>query len=63
MTARVKGGKKWRTVRLPEDVAASVDSQFREPYLPFYAKIQRLLDSYDLSHPKTAPAPSPEVLA
>ena len=63
MTERVKGGKKWRTVRLPEDLASAVDSQFRDPYLPFYAKIQRLLDSYDLSHPKTAPAASPEVPA
>ena len=56
MTERVKGGKRWRTVRLPEDVASSVESRFSDPYMPFYGKILRLLESYDTSHPKTGEA-------
>jgi hypothetical protein len=30
---------------------------------PFWAVVHRVLDSYDLSHPKMAPAASPEVPA
>ena len=30
---------------------------------PFWLVVHRVLDSYDLSHPKTAPQPAPEVPA
>ena len=46
VTERVRGGKKWKTVRLPSELASRVDREFTDPFLPFYAKVERLLDEH-----------------
>ena len=47
VTERVRGGKKWITVRVPVDLATRLDRAFPDPWMPRYGKIQELLNERD----------------
>ncbi len=54
-------GKADKTIALQPQVKSRLVAHRLTPDEALWRVVERLLDSYDLSHPKNAPQPAPEV--
>ena len=61
MVANGREGWATRNIGLPPAVKRRLESLKLIPQEPAWRVVERLLDSYDLSHPKNAPQTAPEV--